>query len=275
MKTLLFCNNCGKQGHVFHICKQPIISNGLIAFRRENQTDIDKNNPIFSKNISYLMIRRKDTLGFVDFMRGRYSLFNKTYLMNIINEMTIKEKIKLKTMDFDKLWSELWLGTSTSQYKNEGRISKEKFNSLKKGIIVNGEEITLDSLIKESTTRWEETEWGFPKGRRNYNEKDLVCAIREFIEETGYNKNELKIIHNISPYEEIFTGSNFKSYKHKYFLANIDFCVETTDGYQKSEVSEMRWMNINECLQKIRPYNYEKIDIIKKVHTVLNNYRIY
>ena len=124
MKTLLFCNNCGKQGHIFHICKQPIISNGIIAFNRKNQLEIDSSDITSEKCIKYLMIRRKDTLGFVDFMRGRYSLFNKIYLMNIINEMTVKEKNKLLTMEFDELWSELWFGTSTSQYKNEGKVNE-------------------------------------------------------------------------------------------------------------------------------------------------------
>ena len=36
-------------------------------------------------NIEFLMIRRKDTLGFLDFMRGKYPLYNKLYLLNIIN----------------------------------------------------------------------------------------------------------------------------------------------------------------------------------------------
>ena len=34
-------------------------------------------------------------------------------------------------------------------------------------------------------------EWGFPKGRRNYKEKDLIVRIREFEEETGYQKEQL------------------------------------------------------------------------------------
>ncbi len=76
-KQYNFCNNCGKNGHMFHHCKQPITSIGIIAFR-------------YNKGVvEYLMIRRKDSLGFVDFMRGKYPLHNKNYLMNIINEMHI------------------------------------------------------------------------------------------------------------------------------------------------------------------------------------------
>ena len=36
MKKYMFCNNCGKQGHLYHQCKHPITSNGIIAFRRKN-----------------------------------------------------------------------------------------------------------------------------------------------------------------------------------------------------------------------------------------------
>ena len=32
-KKYMFCNNCGKQGHMFHRCKKPITSIGIIAFR--------------------------------------------------------------------------------------------------------------------------------------------------------------------------------------------------------------------------------------------------
>ena len=66
-----------------------------------------------------------------------------------------------------------------------------------------------------NTIHWDEPEWGFPKGRRNYKEKDLECALREFEEETGIQKSSLTIIKNLNPFEEIFTGSNLKSYKHK------------------------------------------------------------
>ena len=53
-----YCNNCGKSGHLYHQCKIPITSIGVIAYRKiENETQ-------------FLLIRRKDTLGFIDFIRG-------------------------------------------------------------------------------------------------------------------------------------------------------------------------------------------------------------
>ena len=262
MKEFNFCNNCGKHGHLFHQCKNPITSIGLIVF----------NN---SDKLKFLMIRRKDSLGYVDFMRGKYPLFNKRYLLNIINEMTVSEKKKLLEKSFDTLWDELWGDNIGIQYRGEEKISKDKFNSLKIGITLKNISYNLESLIKESEYNWNEPEWGFPKGRRNYQEKDLSCALREFEEETGCNKNNLKIIYNIIPIEELFTGSNYKSYKHKYFIAYMDDTIEQLDNYQKSEVSKIEWKDFNECINIIRPYNLEKIDVVKRVNNILNFYKFF
>ena len=35
-------------------------------------------------------------------------------------------------------------------------------------------------------------------------------------------KISLKLIQNVLPIEELFTGSNYKSYKHKYYLAFME-----------------------------------------------------
>ena len=115
----------------------------------------------------------------------------------------------------------------------------------------------------------------FPKGRRNYQEKDLTCALREFEEETGCSRNNLKIIYNLIPIEELFTGSNYKSYKHKYFIAYMDDTIEQLDNYQKSEVSKIEWKDFDECINIIRPYNLEKIDLIKRVNHILNFYEFF
>ena len=261
-----YCNNCGKHGHNYNQCKLPITSLGSIAFRIHND------------NIEYLMIRRKDTLGFIDFMRGKYSTNNKEYIMNMLKQMTILEKNKLNTKSFDEIWSEIWGNiTISSQYKSEENTSKIKFNQLKNGIQYKGKNYTLNDLIIDSNqmTNWEEPEWGFPKGRRNFNENDINCALREFSEETGFNLNKLKIIDNIFPFEEIFTGSNYKSYKHRYFITYMD-CKDTENmnNYEKSEVSKMEWKTYDECIKSIRKYNLEKQSMLTKIHNMLLKYKI-
>ena len=122
---------------------------------------------------------------------------------------------------------------------------------------------------------WEEPEWGFAKGRRNYQEKDLNCALREFEEETGCSKNLLKLIQNILPIEELFTGSNYKSYKHKYYIACMNKDNIPLIKFQKSEVSKVEWLPFKKCLEIIRPYNLERIDILKRVNHILTNYKFY
>ena len=264
MKEFNFCNNCGKHGHLFHQCKNPITSIGIIVYNSQN-----------INNIKNLLIRRKDSLGYVDFMRGKYPLLNKRYLLNIINEMTNDEKEKLKYYDFNYLWNELWGDFVGNQYKNEEKTSREKFFLLKNGIKNKNISYTLDSLINESDKSWDEPEWGFAKGRRNYQEKDLNCALREFEEETGIDKNKIKLVQNLLPFEEIFTGSNFKSYKHKYYLAYMEKDDNMSFNFQKSEVSKVDWFSIKECITNIRNYNLEKINIIKNVNYILNNYSFY
>jgi 8-oxo-dGTP pyrophosphatase MutT (NUDIX family) len=260
-----YCNNCGKTGHVFHQCKLPITSIGIIVFRCTPD-----------KKTEYLMICRKDTLGFIDFLRGKYSVYNKEYILNMVKQMTDDEKERLNTLDFNDLWKSIWGSEDlSSQYKIEEVVSREKFNTLKHGILNKTDFYTLSDIIEESKKHdnWIEPEWGFPKGRRNYQEKDIECAVREFQEETGLNK--IRFVDNLLPYEEIFTGSNYKSYKHKYFLGNMDYeDTLVTGNYERSEVSKMAWKTYDECIEVIRPYNLEKKRTLLNIHNTLSKYKL-
>ncbi len=267
MKIYNYCNNCGKSGHLFHQCKMPINSIGIIAYRINNN------------KIEYLLIRRKDSLGFIDFLRGKYNINNKDYILNLLNKMTITEKKMLLDTTFKDLWKYLWGQNITIQYRSEENNSFEKFNKLKIGIIKdNNKSYNLESLINESNmnfNNYKEPEWEFPKGRRNYQEKDIHCALREFEEETGYNKSQLKIIQNLVPLEEIYISSNFKSYKHKYFIGKIDNNIDPSTNYQETEVSSILWKSLEETISYIREYNLEKINLIKQVNKILLRYNLY
>jgi 8-oxo-dGTP pyrophosphatase MutT (NUDIX family) len=258
------CNNCGKLGHLFHQCKIPITSYGIILCRSVNNV------------LQFLMIRRKDSFGYIDFLRGKYMTNNKEQLQHIFNEISIYEKERIKNNSFETLWRLMWGETNNLyQYKNEELSSQKKMDLLKNGVMINGEKITIDSLIEQSDTAWNEPEWEFPKGRRNYQEKDLDCAIREFEEETGFSREDIYIIENLIPFEEIFIGSNHKSYKHKYYLAYMDKIIDNLQNYQTTEVSKLEWKTLSECIDCIRPYNLEKKRLIININKVLEEYRLY
>ena len=253
----VYCNNCGKKGHMFYNCCLPITSNGIVAFRKNPETNLTE----------YLMIRRKHTLGLIDFIRGKYSVYNRYYLSNMIYQMTNEEKEMLKTMDFEEIWFNIWgKPANFLHYKNEEIASKEKFNQLKDGI---SGQYTLADLVNASLTKWEEPEWGFPKGRRNYNETDLDCSVREFNEETGFQLSRNGIIQNISPFEEIFCGSNYKSYKHKYYLTHMDYESSEPVLQESNEISDIRWKSYAECIASIRPYNLEKKRMLSNIDILL------
>ena len=263
-KGTTICNNCGKNGHMFHQCKLPTTSYGVIVFRSSTE------------GLQFLMIRRKNSFGYIDFIRGKYSINNLAQINTIVDEMSLDEKNRILSLPFETLWTEMW-GETNIQYKNEEYLSKKKFDSIKEGILSNNELITLRDIVEMSKTKWRETEWEFPKGRRNQKEKDLDCALREFEEETGISKLDIKIIENVLPFEEMFIGSNHKSYKHKYFLAFMDKFNDTDNlnNYQKTEVSKLEWKTIDNCLESIRPYNLEKKELIQNINKVLQEYRLY
>lgn len=268
----MYCNNCGKNGHVFNQCKSPITSFGIIAVQKTTHGEY-----------KYLVIRRKDTLGYIDFMRGKYSVYNKDYIMNMIKQMTNAEKDRVHTLTFKELWDGLWGdGNVFEQYRSEESSSRDKWTTLMSGVNTNAGFYTLKDLVEESRKfdEWDEPEWGFPKGRRDYHESDVDCAVREFCEETGYTANQLNLVYNVAPFEEIFSGSNYKSYKHKYFIAFIQNETEMSNRpdlptHQESEVSCMEWKTVDECLSCFRSYNLEKRRVIQNVDKMLQSIKVY
>jgi 8-oxo-dGTP pyrophosphatase MutT (NUDIX family) len=261
-----YCNNCGKTGHVYHLCKLPITSIGIVAFR------------VVENELQYLSICRKDSFGFIDFMRGKYSVHNKDYIMNMLIQMTDTEKQYLLTLSFAELWKYIWgINTLSNQYKHEENGSRDKLEQLRMGVHNNTNTYTLATLIEDSNKypTWSEPEWGFPKGRRNYQEKDYDCAMREFCEETGFMRKHICNIRNISPFEEIFTGSNYKSYKHKYYIAHIpNENSNNISNYEPTEVSQMAWKTFDDCISVMRPYNLEKKRLLTNINRMLTQYYI-
>lgn len=280
------CTNCNQPGHTYKHCLAPVNSYGIIAFRIKDPswtlaTSLKANNgkshngiESISHNIEFLLIKRKDSLRFVDFVRGKYSICDETYLKQLLSNMTKAEREILRTSSFDDLWKHVWGSASVRYYKNDYESSYEKFKGITESI--SGEKSILHRLLECTTTVWDEPEWGFPKGRRNPRESDEDCAIREFEEETGIFRSSFKIIKNIEPLVESFYGDNGVNYCHKYLLAqmhpSVEFANIDSNPHMVREIGDIQWFSIDEALAHIRSENVEKRAVLLHVSGILRSY---
>jgi 8-oxo-dGTP pyrophosphatase MutT (NUDIX family) len=262
------CLNCGIYGHTIKNCNYPITSYGIICYYIQNN------------KIKYLMIQRKDSLCYVEFLRGYYNLDNIKYMCNLFKYITPLEKKKIFVNDFDILWKNLWFHYNINKFKKDYNKSKEKFNKLKEGYYHNDKFIDLQYILDNSQNNdeiYKETEWEFPKGRRNINEENINCAMREFEEESGLKKEYIKIINNKS-YEEIYIAINNIRYRHIYYIAkcnnlnNILHLYNPNNKMQIKEVRDVTWCDYIHVLQKIRNINLERIELFKRINKIVNKY---
>lgn len=274
------CVNCGEIGHIVKECSAPVTSFGIIAFKVcKVESESDTNNQLKEiiksieikqvnyPKIKFLMIQRKDTMGYIDFIRGKYPddfILKFKKIKTCFDEMTITEKHVILTQTFDNIWWNLWVNRESKCYKNEYENAKRKFYKL-----------DLQRLVSESTNSFVYTELGIPKGRKNIKEKNFKCAEREFTEETGYSNNSYDIIEDYPVIIEEFTGTDEIEYRHVYYLAKMKDSapspyVDFNNKVQTGEVINIGWFSIEECLALIRPYDIAKKNIMKNLSNQIN-----
>lgn len=290
MKKNPFCSNCGETGHYLKNCLSPVTSYGVILIKlpdgfSQAEDLLNNDNSISGyeralKDIKFLMIQRRDSLGFIELMRGKYKLTDIEYIKYHIATMTQNEHNKLLTKEFDILWNELW-GTPKEQslnYKSDKESSKVKFNLLKEGVqdLSSNKIVTLQSMISEINEPWLFPEWGFPKGRRDPREYELQCAFRELFEETGIKEEDVLFVRNLEPISETFFGSNHIHYCHKYYImfynSDKEVKYDSTNSFMAQEIGDIDWLTLEECLKKIRPENIEKKEVLLRASSMLRGY---
>jgi len=242
----VYCNNCGNEGHVYKHCRYPVLSYGVICFTRDD---------------NILMIQRKDSINYIEFLRGKYKLNDKKYLLELLNGCSVLERDRLLENSFDDLWNLLWFSGEYKKQQTERMIKeyhKSKYMFSK---------IDLPSTIKECSKHYNTPEWELPKGRRSYRENDLECAIREFEEETDLTSDDYDLLYNVLPISEEYIGSNGVRYKHIYYYAMFkgtkDLSINKTKYEQYSEIGDIQWYPLQEALDIIRSEYPTKKDIIQ------------
>jgi 8-oxo-dGTP pyrophosphatase MutT (NUDIX family) len=249
MRANTKCINGEEIGHSYSACKKPVKSFGFIAFNDKNE---------------FLLIQRKDSIGYTDFLRGKYS--NIQEVINLIEEMTNKEKYDIINKTFDELWDELWIRKNNGIYVREKTKAKRMFNN-----------IDAKNLIKSSgISRYLESEFEFPKGRKKLNESDVKCAKREFEEETGLSYKDYTVLLTIRPIVEKFIGSDGIKYEIIYYIAllnnDIDFSAPKTTLFLE-EVRQVVLLDYKKAYKKIRPYYTQKKFILTAANMIIKKMR--
>jgi ADP-ribose pyrophosphatase YjhB (NUDIX family) len=283
------CTNCGKLGHTHSVCRAPITSYGVLALSVNTEvpedlyelinylssiTHLEQNINItcdslhilenftkYKHNIKTLLIRRKHSLGYTEFVRGRYSPSNPNHVAFLFKQMIPAEIEIIKTKDFDYLWADVWSIRNAIIKNDDYMTAFYKYQKLK-----NNAQIKLIDFINNITPENDCPEWGLPKGRRERDEPDLKCAIREFEEETGYTKNDYILFNNIEPLIENLTGTNGLKYRHVYYIALLTTNTEPhrDDNIvtQRQEIGDIGLFDIDTTIQKIRQYHTERRSIL-------------
>ncbi|RVW84355.1 mRNA-decapping enzyme subunit 2 [Vitis vinifera] len=86
---------------------------------------------------------------------------------------------------------------------------------------------------------WKGTSWSFPRGKKNKDEEDHTCAIREVQEETGFDVS--KLLNQDEYIEEIFGQQRVRLYIIAGVKDDTAFAPLT-----KKEISEISWHRLDD-----------------------------
>lgn len=244
------CINCCKYGHTIKYCNLPIVSYGILCYSKSENGN------------KFLLVQRKDSLGYIEFIRGKYHKDNYKIL---IEEMTLEEKLNIIRKPFDELWDNLWTNHRSRIYRKDKKSAKIKFME------IDAVNIVKNTLLE---TKWLEQEFCIPKGRKNEYETELNCAIREFSEETGFYLTDIKLREDLKPLEEVFTGSNDIVYKHIYYIAEFVSDKQISPkNIEKlkldGEIKNVKWFNYKDCMKIFRTYEITKRDVIYTANKII------
>jgi 8-oxo-dGTP pyrophosphatase MutT (NUDIX family) len=254
----MYCNNCGGKGHLFRTCKDPVLSCGILLIDHPTL-------PVNPLDTHVLMIRRKDSMSFAEFLRGRYDPTDTNYVSTLVENMTLKEQALVASEPFETLWKLLWGDDRTS---SDFAPSRDRFNQLDR-----------KTLMRDNLSEYTEPEWGFPKGRRMRGETDLACAVREFHEETNIPREAYVVLKNMV-LEETFTGLNKVRYRHLYFVALLrkPELINLTQKFtpmQRREISGIAWKSFAEAEALVRPHHIERQPMLDQLKSILETFEVH
>jgi len=228
-----------------------ITSYGLILY---NDTGDD--------DVKYLLHQRRDTYEYNDFIKGLWT--DQGQLSIMFQLMSEDERERIRNYIFPELWSDLFIDHNNNHYRETYSYAYSKY----KRIVDH-----IPNLLDTTKTNVKGPPWGFPKGRKTHDkEGNIDCAIRETIEETRLNVNDILCDNRLGGYPEWFYGTDQKSYSTTYFVAkvrtlalpsriNLTNIIRPTTLSDESE--DVKWFTCDEACNLL---NTRRQNILREIH---------
>lgn len=190
------------------------------------------------KNV--MLIQKRNTYAFTDFMLGRYNKNNRRALLSKLNNMTIHEKLLLKSLDFDLMWYNLFLSSEKTPiyYRCLAKFTNSFLSNNIKYFksLINGSTRSIDLI------------WEPPKGRIGQRESNLSCGIRELKEETGISMDAYNIVLG-EKVKKCVVKEGIK-YVVYYYVARCRDDVRATyninNVHQSIEIANAKWVPVHD-----------------------------
>lgn len=290
------CANCGKPNHIKPKCKDPVTSCGLVCIaipdanlrdsfvrnynivtgakqNTRNLVDIIKYNSTnnrnldklcsYSKSVKFLLVQRRHSYSLVEISRGNFYVDDKAMMDNLMGDLSYEECCMIVDNDY----REFMLRVTGADICNGSHT-----------VDVSAKYSCLQNLLRKYISSkhrvdFPHLEWGFPKGRREKNESNLRCGIREFCEESSYASDQIMVLSSMNEIKEIFRGTDNIMYQMIYNLSLLlDFDHEpVVNKYNSGEVAKISWMSIEDLNVKLRHDQVEKKKIIIEIYKFIVN----
>jgi 8-oxo-dGTP pyrophosphatase MutT (NUDIX family) len=234
--------------------KPPIIkkSYGIISSRFNNKNKI----------VEILLIQKRTTFYYIEFILKSHFLYkvqnNENALLFLFDHMSHEEKIDILSLDFGRMWYRIFMLNPDSPFTPHNmRLTPDKYekyqickSNFEKNYVLPDKGNKLKELICKSRNSY--CLWEIPKGRKIFSqEKDLVCAVREFEEETGISGNDYRILEEF-PFTTTVNSLNIKYINYLYLAIMTNDSpmlknpkLDYLNTQQLSEVADISWMSID------------------------------
>lgn len=213
--------------------------------------------------ITYALVKRRASYGLHKVLAAN------SHDMICFTEISNEERLSLLEVcdmrgdyeeTYKRLWQNAWWGKE-ALCERTIQLSLERF--LRK-------RTTIRDCILNTPTIFPDGVWGFPKGKNDKRQNEVMCAFREVREETGLSSASV----TIQPHNAVVEV--FKQWRYKYFIAEVD-CYDAVnrrmpkDHTIDSEVSEVVWLSFEAAHNLIPAVMEEKKKLLSSLHAILTH----